>query len=362
MKEAPPAWSESTGTGFGSCRGPVEGHVATEERVGVEHAEQDIGVGHGGFGAASSVRGGSGFGAGRLGADLEQAELVDPGERAAAGADLDHFDDRDAHRQTAAFPEAIDAVDLETARGERLEVVDQGKLGGGAAHVEGQHARHPGLPRHGLGQDRAAGRPGFDQPDGELRRGLQRRQAAAGGHHQERAAKAEFVQLAGKPLQVARHQRAHVSIGAGRGQALVFADLGTDLAGQRDRDIGAAPREPVGAALFMLRVDERVQVANCDALDTMLVQGRERGFQRGFIERHPDTAVTIEAFGHGQAQVARHQAELRLAEVNVARAEELLKLQAAAQVDLDTWQANRDVAVAAIAATEAQLDNVRWQL
>jgi multidrug resistance efflux pump len=63
-----------------------------------------------------------------------------------------------------------------------------------------------------------------------------------------------------------------------------------------------------------------------------------------------------------EAQVARHQAELRLAEVNVARAEELLKLQAAAQVDLDTWQANRDVALAAIAATEAQLDNARWQL
>ena len=63
-----------------------------------------------------------------------------------------------------------------------------------------------------------------------------------------------------------------------------------------------------------------------------------------------------------EAQVARHEAELRLAEVNVKRAEQLLKVQSAAQIDLDTWEANRDVARAAIASAKAQLDNARWQL
>ena len=63
-----------------------------------------------------------------------------------------------------------------------------------------------------------------------------------------------------------------------------------------------------------------------------------------------------------EAQVARHEAELRLAEVNVQRAEKLLKVQSAAQIDLDTWEANRDVASAAIASEKAQLDNARWQL
>lgn len=62
------------------------------------------------------------------------------------------------------------------------------------------------------------------------------------------------------------------------------------------------------------------------------------------------------------AQVARHEAEERLADVNVERARKLLKVQAAAQIDLDTWTANKDVAIAAIAAAQAQLDYARWQL
>ena len=63
-----------------------------------------------------------------------------------------------------------------------------------------------------------------------------------------------------------------------------------------------------------------------------------------------------------EAQVARHQAERRLAQVNVERAENLLQVQSAAQIDVDTWTANRDIADAAIQSAEAQLDNARWQL
>jgi multidrug resistance efflux pump len=48
--------------------------------------------------------------------------------------------------------------------------------------------------------------------------------------------------------------------------------------------------------------------------------------------------------------------------VNVERAENLLKVQAAAQIDLDTWTANADIARSAIAGASAQLDNARWQL
>ena len=63
-----------------------------------------------------------------------------------------------------------------------------------------------------------------------------------------------------------------------------------------------------------------------------------------------------------EAQVQRHEAELRLAEVNVERAQKLLRVQAAAQIDLDTWTANREIAVAAIASANAQLENARWNL
>ena len=63
-----------------------------------------------------------------------------------------------------------------------------------------------------------------------------------------------------------------------------------------------------------------------------------------------------------EAQVERQQAELRLAEVNVERAQSLLKVQAAALVDLDIWTAKMDAAAAAIEGSEAQLDNATWQL
>ncbi len=63
-----------------------------------------------------------------------------------------------------------------------------------------------------------------------------------------------------------------------------------------------------------------------------------------------------------QAQVRRHEAELRLAEVNVERAAKLVRTQAGAQIDLDIWTANRDAAQAAIDAAMAQLDNASWEL
>ncbi|MEM1112235.1 MAG: efflux RND transporter periplasmic adaptor subunit [Pseudomonadota bacterium] len=63
-----------------------------------------------------------------------------------------------------------------------------------------------------------------------------------------------------------------------------------------------------------------------------------------------------------RAQIDRHKAEKTLADVNVARAQELLKVQAAARVDLDNWIAQRDIAVASIASAQAQLDNAQWQL
>ena len=63
-----------------------------------------------------------------------------------------------------------------------------------------------------------------------------------------------------------------------------------------------------------------------------------------------------------EAQVERQQADWRLASVNVERGKQLVKTQAAAQVDLDIWMANRDKALAAIESATAQLDNARWQL
>ena len=63
-----------------------------------------------------------------------------------------------------------------------------------------------------------------------------------------------------------------------------------------------------------------------------------------------------------EAQVQRFEAERRLAEINVNRAELLVSSQAAAQVDLDIWTANMDMASAQIESTKAQLEDARWKL
>src|SRR5581483_6860865 len=71
----------------GARRGGVEAHRAAEEVVGVEVAESEGGVGDRRPDAAASVAGGARVRAGALRADVEQAALVHPADRAAAGAD-----------------------------------------------------------------------------------------------------------------------------------------------------------------------------------------------------------------------------------------------------------------------------------
>ena len=80
---------------------------------GIEQTEREVGVGDRGLGAAAAVARRSGIGAGRLGPDLQQAELVDAGQAAAAGADLDQVDRRHRHREPGALLEPVDASDLE---------------------------------------------------------------------------------------------------------------------------------------------------------------------------------------------------------------------------------------------------------
>lgn len=63
-----------------------------------------------------------------------------------------------------------------------------------------------------------------------------------------------------------------------------------------------------------------------------------------------------------QAQIEQFKAQKKLAEINLARATSLVKTNAIAQSDVDTWQANKDIAVASINSTQASLDSAIWQL
>ena len=107
----------------------------------VDTAECDIGIGHRGIGAAAAITGGTWLRTGTARPDLDAFQGIDAGDRATTGADLDHLDHRDAHRQAAALHEARRAIDLEGTGLEGATIVDQADLGGGAAHVEREDRR-----------------------------------------------------------------------------------------------------------------------------------------------------------------------------------------------------------------------------
>ncbi len=129
----------------------------------------EVGVGDGGPVAAAAVARRAGIGARRLGADLEQAQLVETGEAATTGADLDEVDRRHGHREPGALLEAVDAGDLERVGQLRLAAGDEAGLGGRAAHVEAEQS----IDAEALGEPaarRGRRRPGPTRPGGSATR------------------------------------------------------------------------------------------------------------------------------------------------------------------------------------------------
>ena len=59
--------------------------------------------------------------------------------------------------------------------------------------------------------------------------------------------------------------------------------------------------------MLVARVAPGVQIADRDRLDFFLLQHRDRGVERGRVERDFDAAVGAHPLAHGQAQPARHE-------------------------------------------------------
>ena len=156
------------------CRSPLRRrsasslHAAAGEAVGADAAEHDIGVGDGRLGAAAAVAGGPGLRAGAFRADLDARERIDCRDRAAAGADLDHLDHRDADRQAAALQEAILPRHFEGARILRLADRRSGRSSRSCRPCRTRRCRRKPHCRGDVArEDRAAGRAGLDQADRE---------------------------------------------------------------------------------------------------------------------------------------------------------------------------------------------------
>src|SRR5262249_56307510 len=97
-------------------RGGVDRDGTAREIVGVQVAEEQVGVGDGRLGSAEPVASRAGLRARAARPDLQETDLVHVRDRAAAGANLDELDGRDANRQAAALGEPLLAGRLQAAR------------------------------------------------------------------------------------------------------------------------------------------------------------------------------------------------------------------------------------------------------
>src|SRR5579884_376991 len=211
----------------------VEVHLAAQETAGVDATQDDVSVSNGWLRAAPAVADGARLAAGALGADFQRADLVDPGDAAAASPDLDHVHHRQHHRVAAGV-----AADVVTLRDLRLVVLDQAGLGCGAAHVEGDHVLIAELLSY-LGRgDNAANRARFHHRHGDGPGHLRRHHAPVGLHDQQPPGEAHRLQDALQLLQVAADLRPDVGVEDGRRGALVLAVLAQHLVRERAVDVG----------------------------------------------------------------------------------------------------------------------------
>ena len=105
----------------------VEGELPSREASGIQVAQDDAGVGHGGIGAAAGIAGGARVRSGALGTDPQSAGRVDPRDAAAAGADGADVDHRHPKRPRP---------HLGFGGGQRAPVANQRDVAAGPAHVE----------------------------------------------------------------------------------------------------------------------------------------------------------------------------------------------------------------------------------
>ena len=172
------------------------------------------------------------------------------------------------------------AVDLELLRDQRLAALDHAELRGRAAHVERDQVAHvAGRPERGRGE-RATRRPGLEQAHRKARRSRGRGDAAVREHDVQRPAEAEPLEPQLEIGEVLLDEPLDVDVRDRRRGALELADLGHDLAGDRDAQARRDRAHRGGRALLVERVREAVQERDGEGLDARRRQARVRAARR----------------------------------------------------------------------------------
>ena len=273
----------------------VEPHPPTQEEVGIEVAEQQVGVGDGRLLAAQAVAGGAGIGTRASRPHLEQTELVDLRDAAAASTDLDHVDHRRLDRKPAASLEAMDTRRFHHGGHVRRAALDEARLGGGAPHVEGDHIAIARLSAEERGGQPASGGSRLEQPHGELTRHPRRGHASGGLHQVEAAPEAALGERLFQTGDVAVDQQLDIRVGGRRGAALVLAQLRHHLRREGDGEVGKFTAHEVLHGSFVSRVLVRVEKADGQRGHASRLQVGDLAAHLIEIDRGEDLAVPAHA-------------------------------------------------------------------
>ena len=281
----------------------VERHVATGEVRRVDIAEHHRGVGHRRLGTAPPVGRRARHRAGRARPGPQAAGAVEPGDRAAAGADRVDVDHR--HAQPMAGHHAFGA-------NHRPAALDQGDVAAGAADIDGDQVAQARQGADRLAADHSGRRAGQQQAHRPPARHPGRRDAAARRHHLQRRGHAECRQARLHVGKVAVEHRLHIGVEGGRRGALVFPIGRVDLGGERQHHLRVARGDQFRRAALMRRVGEREQKADGDRLDPVGNQRLGGGDDTGLVEGRELPAVGGDPPGNLLPPRARRQEHRRL--------------------------------------------------
>ena len=247
-----------------ACAFGIESEAAAQQ-VGRQVAEGEMGVRDGRLDAAAAVADRPRHGTGALRAHDQRARVRHARDGTAACADGDDVDHRQADR-----PVADAAGGGET----RLAAVDQGDVGRGAADVDADQVRVPAAGADIGRTDRAGRRAGQRRLDGRAPHGARAGHPAARLHQQQRRGDALLGDARIQPRHVGRHHRHDAGVEDGRHAALVLAEHGQHLAGQRDQRVRHLLGEDGGDAALVRGVGVAVQQHDGDRADALLADRR----------------------------------------------------------------------------------------
>ena len=244
--------------------------------------------------AAQAVAGRSRSGAGALRPDPEQTAHVDPGDRAAAGADGAHVDLGNAEQVPA---------EHRLGRDDELAVANRRDVEGGATHVADDDVRLVGQVDGG---DRRQRRPGHHRVDRLSDHLVGGHHAAHAIRHEQLAAVAVLAQRAGKHLDVGAHDRLQTGVDHHRDGAPVFARNRVELVAERHRHARPFAPDDLRYPALVVAVHDRPEEADPDRLHAHALEVRDRVSDVLLTKRRHLVAVGIDPAAYGAGAIARH--------------------------------------------------------